>query len=430
MTTATVEARRLERAERRVAILEEMIEDRTRALFLSNERLQRANAYLMELYSVMPEALCVVQHDGVVRDVNDALVELIGRERETLLGRTVETISPRLSEFLRSAGDDARVDHFEDEWQSAQGTIPVLLSIATAKHKLGAPIYVIAAADMRERRQLEMELRHAQKLESVGQLAAGIAHEINTPMQFIGDNARFLRDSFDDLLSALAAYRELLERTELSEADRTRMQEAEDDVDLEYLQARVPKAFARTLEGVDRVSTIVSAMKAFAHPGHERVPTDLNQAIQTTLTVARNEVKYVADVVTELGELPLVPCYAGDINQVFLNLVVNAAQAIEEHNEGTDARGLLTIRSQVDGECVVISFTDTGGGIPESIHHRLFEPFFTTKPVGKGTGQGLAISYAVVVEKHGGSLRFETTPGEGTTFVVRLPIQGRVGGPR
>ncbi|MCA9738384.1 MAG: histidine kinase, partial [Gemmatimonadetes bacterium] len=289
--------------------------------------------------------------------------------------------------------------------------------------KVGQPIHVVAAADQRERRQLELELRHAQKLESVGQLAAGIAHEINTPMQFIGDNARFLQGSFTDLLSLVDLYRDTLATVELASGPRTRIAELEDEVDLEFLQQRVPQAFARTLEGVDRVSTIVSAMKAFAHPGHDKVATDINLALQTTLTVARNEYKYVADVVTDFGDIPLVPCYAGDMNQVFLNLVLNAAQAIEERNVGREERGALTLRSWRDGEFVVVSVSDTGTGIPEAIHHRLFEPFFTTKPVGKGTGQGLAISYAVVVEKHGGSLRFETTPGEGTTFFVRLPIQ-------
>lgn len=274
-----------------------------------------------------------------------------------------------------------------------------------------------------ERDHMELELRVAQKLEAVGQLAAGVAHEINTPVQFVGDSVHFLKDCFDDLERLLAEYRAVAETAAAANPLlRERLARADEEADLEYLRDRIPGAFGRTLEGVERVASIVRAMKEFAHPQTEQAPANLNRALETTLTVARNEYKYVADVVTELGTLPDVICNASDLNQVFLNLIVNAAHAIHDAAPGGE-RGTITIRTEQDGDAVTITVADTGSGIPEHVRTRVFDPFFTTKEVGRGTGQGLAISRAIV-DKHGGTLTFETEVGRGTTFVVRLPVGG------
>lgn len=277
-----------------------------------------------------------------------------------------------------------------------------------------------------DRERMELELGVAQKLEAVGQLAAGIAHEINTPIQFVGDSVHFLRDSFEDLQVLLGDYREVCLATSASSADASipsRLAEAEERADLAYLLERVPAAFERTLEGVERVASIVRAMKEFAHPQAAQAPADLNRALATTLTVARNEYKYVADVETEFAELPLVVCNLSDLNQVFLNLVVNAAHAIEDSSDADGARGTIRIRTACDGETAIVSIADSGCGIPEAIHTRIFDPFFTTKSVGRGSGQGLAIARAIV-DKHGGTLQFETRIGAGTTFSIRLPVGG------
>jgi signal transduction histidine kinase len=271
-----------------------------------------------------------------------------------------------------------------------------------------------------------MELRHAQKLESVGRLASGIAHEINTPIQFVGDNTRFLQSSFECFLSLLRKYQELhsaLASGAASPQLLAEVQRVEEESDCSYLMAEVPQALTQTLEGVDRVATIVRAMKEFAHPeGKEMAAADLNRALLSTLTVARNELKYVADVETEFGDLPLVICNIGDLNQVFLNLLVNAAHAIEESTKGSGQKGKIRVRTLSEGGTVLITITDTGGGIPEAIRGRIFDPFFTTKEVGRGTGQGLAIARSVVVERHKGDLTFESEVGKGTAFYVRLPI--------
>jgi len=249
-----------------------------------------------------------------------------------------------------------------------------------------------------ERQRMEAELRLAQKLEAVGQLAAGIAHEINTPMQYIGDSVHFLHRAFDDLLAG----------------------ELEPD-DVEYMRNQIPRAFERTLEGIERVVTIVRAMRDFAHPGQrEKAPADLNRAIDSAQIVSRNEYKYVADVETQFGQLPLVECQLGELNQVFLNLIINAAHAIGER--GSEARGIIKITTSRTDDAVRISLADTGCGIPERVRDRIFDPFFTTKPVGKGTGQGLAIARTIVVDKHAGRLSFETEVGHGTTFHIDLPV--------
>jgi PAS domain S-box-containing protein len=286
-------------------------------------------------------------------------------------------------------------------------------------------------SDIHERKQLdadrarmEVELRMAQKLEAVGQLAAGIAHEINTPIQFIGDSLQFLEESFASLDRLLAVYRGACAKV----GDRAlleHLERAEHDADLAYLRERMPAACERTLEGVERVASIVRAMKEFAHPQTEQAPADLNRALTTTLTVARNEYKYVAEVETHFGDLPLVVCNLSDLNQVFLNLIVNAAHAIEDVIAPGEL-GTIRVGTARAGPAVVVTIADTGGGIPDSVRTRVFDPFFTTKDVGRGSGQGLAIARAVV-DKHGGTIAFETVPGEGTTFTIRLPIGG-VGG--
>jgi signal transduction histidine kinase len=281
------------------------------------------------------------------------------------------------------------------------------------------------------RQEAERELQHAHKLEAVGRLAAGIAHEINSPVQFVGDSIVFMRDSTEDLLKVLESH-QALRRAVLASAPAaeltalaTSADEAEASADLAYVAEQAPKALERALDGLGRVATIVRSMKEFAHPDHkEMMPADINHAIETTLTIARNEYKYVADVETHLGELPPVRCHLGDVNQAILNVVVNAGHAIAEAVQGTERRGRISVTTRHEGDSVVIAIADTGPGIAPAIRPRIFEPFFTTKEVGRGTGQGLAIARSIIVAKHGGALTFETELGKGTTFYLRLPIDG------
>jgi PAS domain S-box-containing protein len=282
----------------------------------------------------------------------------------------------------------------------------------------------------RERQLIEVRLRQAQKLESIGQLAAGIAHEINTPTQYLGDNIAFLGDEYLGLVGLLLSQRELMHRLAAGAATPGDAREALarfEGVNLDYLAEEVPKAICQSHEGVARISKIVNAMKEFSHPGGEaKVPTDLNRAIENTLTVSRNEWKYVAELETDLApDLPEVPCFTSEVNQAVLNLVVNAAHAIEDTLKGRPGggKGRIRITTRRFGAEAEITVADTGGGIPAAIRERIFDPFFTTKPVGRGTGQGLAIVHTVIVENHQGRVTFESEPGQGTTFHLFLPLE-------
>jgi two-component system, NtrC family, sensor kinase len=276
-----------------------------------------------------------------------------------------------------------------------------------------------------ELERLELDRRVSQRLEAVGQLAAGIAHEINTPLQFVGDSVTFLQDAVEDLVGLIGLYRETLygDAPVPVEQRRRTMREAEERADVEDLCARIPAAFARTADGIDRVRSIVQAMKRFSHASSsEAEPADINEALETTLVVCRSEYKYVADVVLDLGPLPEVTCNVGELNQVFLNLIINAAQAIEEKVGGRGEQGQIRISTRLEGSTVVIVIADDGAGIPPALLDRIYEPFFTTKEVGKGTGQGLALARASI-ERHAGSVTCASTLGEGTTFTIRLPLQ-------
>jgi signal transduction histidine kinase len=283
-------------------------------------------------------------------------------------------------------------------------------------------------AEIVERERMQHELVQARKLESIGHLAAGIAHEINTPAQYIGDNTRFLQEAFADFDNLFGKLEQLLQAARqhnLTDELVTEVEAAVQQVDIGYLTEEVPKAIGQSLEGIERVASIVRAMKEFSHPGNgQKQAIDLNRAIQSTLTVSRNEWKYVAELVTDFApNLPLVPCLPGDFNQVILNLVVNAAQAIADVvGDGSAGKGTLKVSTHRDGDSVEIRVEDTGGGIPEDVREKIFDPFFTTKEVGKGTGQGLTIAHSIVGEKHHGTITFETEVGRGTTFIVRLPI--------
>jgi signal transduction histidine kinase len=293
-------------------------------------------------------------------------------------------------------------------------------TVAGAKYLRGLML------DITELRRLGRELAAAQKLESVGRLAAGVAHEINTPVQFVTDNTQFMRTAVADITAVVRAYRELRGAVESSgdtHAAAGLAVDAERAVDFDYVMDNLPLAIDSSLEGLGRIATIVRSMKEFAHPDQTtKTLADLNQAIRSTLVIAHNEYKFVAAIDAQLDDLPLVECHLGEINQVILNLLLNASHAISDVVRDTGVIGKITVRTRLDDDEVEISIADTGTGIPEKARDKVFDPFFTTKEVGRGTGQGLAIAHSVIVKKHGGTLRFDTECGKGTTFFLRLPI--------
>ncbi|MEZ5935857.1 MAG: ATP-binding protein [Alphaproteobacteria bacterium] len=276
-----------------------------------------------------------------------------------------------------------------------------------------------------ERQVLADGLRQAQKLEALGTMAGGVAHEINTPVQYIGDNINYLRDGVGDLLSLLAAYRDLAARLDADSAAAAPLQQVrrlEVELDLDFLMDEIPEAIAQAGEGLARVSTIVQAVKQFAHPGsREGQAFDANQAIDSTIEVCRGQWKYIAELQTRFADdLPKLTGHQGEFNQIMLNLIVNAAEAIEE--SGRAGAGLIQVRTSLDQGGIVIEVGDNGCGVPAAIRDRIFEPFFTTKDVGKGTGQGLAFCFRAVTQSFDGRIEVASTEGQGSTFRLFFPV--------
>ncbi|MFT3838994.1 MAG: ATP-binding protein [Myxococcaceae bacterium] len=364
------------------------------------------------------DLLCIVNAQLQILQVNHSWCERLGYQPKDLEGKSfLDLVHPSdvdatVSE-AKKLKERSAIGGFENRLRTKDGSFRRVSWNVTADHARNLSFAV--GRDVTEQRQMERELAQSQKLEAVGQLASGVAHEINTPVQFIGDNVQFLANSFKDL-------EPLFERLS---------QQGGDDVkaaDLDYLREEIPKSLQEAREGVQRVAELVKALKEYAHADSpEMAPSDVNQAIQRTLVLARSELKHVAEIETDLAELPSVECHIGSLQQVFLNLLVNAAHAIEEKQKAASSTrmGGIKVRTRVDGGEVVIAIQDDGCGIPQAIRHRMFEPFFTTKPMGKGSGQGLPLVRSVVVDRHAGRVELDSEPGVGTTFTLHLPIGQR-----
>jgi two-component system, NtrC family, sensor kinase len=275
------------------------------------------------------------------------------------------------------------------------------------------------AEELAWRDRVETEIRVSQRLEAVGQLAAGIAHEINNPLQYVGDHLEFVNDATADLLTLVGRLDSCLAGDAAEAVERT-ARDAFESIDVPYMKRELPGALVAIQDGIQRITSIVRAMKELSHPGtRDARVADLNRALESALEISATSYRTIADLEKQLAPLPPVTCFIAELGQVFLNLIINAAQAMEGQ-----PRGKLIVTSTVDGDDVVVTIADTGGGIAPEIQQRIFDPFFTTKEVGRGTGQGLAIARAIVVDRHGGSLSFDSVTGLGTTFFIRIPIAG------
>lgn len=379
----------------------------------------------------------IIGHQGKIVWVNPAFTQLTGYSFDEAIGQLPSILQPgkqdeaffaQLWKTILSgkvwAGELVNRRKDGGLYTEEMTITPVLNEINEISH------FISIKQDISGRKQLEAQLLQAQKLESIGQLAAGIAHEINTPAQYVGDNTHFLRESFEDLWKLVSGYERLLAAVRdeaVSPKLLTELDAVIQDVDFEYLKEEIPKAIEQSLSGINQISRIVGAMKEFSHPGgKEKELIDLNRMIENTITVARNEWKYVAEVITDLDpELPAVPGNGQVLGQVVLNVVVNAAHAIANVlSDGSIERGTIKISTRVlQNHSVEIRISDTGTGIPEAISNKIFDPFFTTKEVGKGTGQGLAIAHSAIVDKHDGRLSFESEVGRGSTFIIELPLE-------
>ena len=351
---------------------------------------------------------------------NKLVANRMGVAPEELIGKTDFDFFPREmaekfysdEQALLKSGQPL-IDIEELAFDKLSGTNRVILTSKVPLHDAAGDLTGLVGTgfDITDRKAAEERMASSDRLESIGRLASGVAHEINTPIQYLNDSVAFIREGVEELLDYVA-------KVETAAAAKPAANE-----DIDYLRAELPAALSRVAEGLSRIAEIVRSMKDYSHSEqHARSTLDVNRGIASTLVVARSEYKLVADVEADYGELPPVICNGGQINQVVLNLVVNAAHAIADKVKGTSERGKITVRTSVEDRHVVIAIGDTGGGIPEEIQARIYDPFFTTKEVGRGTGQGLSIARNIIVKGHGGQLDFETEAGKGTTFYVRLPL--------
>ncbi|MEM1445411.1 MAG: ATP-binding protein [Planctomycetota bacterium] len=439
------ESAKRSQAESRVAALDA-------ALAKATAELRDREARTRQVLNTANDAFLTADIAGRITDWNNAATELFGVDRAAALGRTLngfllpvtgdpDPTNP-LADVLSACGELNRGEMIARREDHRRLPVEVSISLMVDEDRF---VFNAFVHDISARQDMLRRLMQSQKLESIGQLAAGIAHEINTPTQYVGDNVEFLRDGFADVMTVLDVVAKLgdaLERQaedfDLAEevaAALEALNQAEQQADLAFLRDEVPAAIDQAAEGVQRVATIVRSMKSFSHPGSpgtgggdgaERSVIDLNEAIRNTLTVCRGEWKYVAEMHTDLADdVPTVHGYPGELNQVVLNLVVNAAQALGEQGKGQHTGlGNITIRTLRDGpDHVRLEIADDAGGIPEHIQPRIFDPFFTTKDVGQGSGQGLAIAHRVITEQHEGTIDCQSQTGQGTTFTIRLPIR-------
>jgi PAS domain S-box-containing protein len=421
--------------------LEKTVAERTAALLelnrqLSGEieqktRIQEKQTRLIAAMENTVEAIVITDVKGSIIYANPAFSKITGYSIDEVMGK-----NPRI---LKSGYHDD--EFYRDFWKTIKsgrvwggrfknkkkdGTLYYEdSSVSSAKNSKGAIVNFIAVKrDVTKELEMERQLRQAQKLQSIGQLAAGIAHEINTPMQFIGTNMEFFEEASQGMAELTEAIHEVMASSPPAVSEKLRT--IFEKTDWEYHMEEIPAAIEQSKDGLSRVSSIVQAMKEFSHPSSkEKESVVVNSIIETTILVSRNEWKYVSDVTTDLAQdLPAVPCLVDELGQVILNLLVNAAHAIGEklgENPG-DAKGKIHISTRVVDSFVEIAISDDGTGIPLEIRDKIFDPFFTTKEVGKGTGQGLAISHDVITKKHDGTLTFETEEGKGTVFIIRLPV--------
>ncbi len=419
-----------------------MVEEKLKQeLESANETIRQLRYQNEMLLRWVEGGVILLDRQGNVIEANPVALRALGMTEEELLGKNCHsTIHHTLEDGgeypwdfcpLFAALEDGSSHHVDGDvfWNKDGTSFSVdYIACPTRDEENVINGTILIFRNLTEMKMQEATRIHGMKLESIGELSAGIAHEINTPMQFVGSNLTFLQEGFEDVLTLSRKYGEFQklvlagkEYSALSEE----VVEFEEEIDLDYLEEEVPEAFTQTMNGVERVTRLVQGLKGFSHSGGDmgKQDVDINAIIENTLIISKNEYKYVAETKTELEQIPLVLGFHGDIGQVILNLVVNAAHAVGDKMKETKEMGLITIKSTTEDNNVLITVSDTGKGVPENVKNRIFDPFFTTKTVGKGSGQGLAIARTIIQDRHHGSLTFSSIPDVGTDFFIRLPVK-------
>ncbi|MCW8888040.1 MAG: PAS domain S-box protein, partial [Gammaproteobacteria bacterium] len=416
-------------------------------LIEAQDNLKKSTEWLQSILNIAPEAIIVFDSNQHITVFNRGAEAIFGYKVEEVIGKPLEILLPERFrdnhqhhvKSFESASNETLEMRSRSELQGLRkdGTeFPAVASVSKSGQGVALTFTVIIRDltkqkeidDILQKEQAEqaaliIKLRDAQeqllqseKLASIGQLAAGVAHEINNPVGYINSNLGSLQNYLNDLLEIIDVYQSNESVFKEHEEIYRKINDIKEEKDLEYLKGDIQDLVSESMEGVVRVKQIVQDLKDFSHAEvAEWHYGDIHKGINSTLNVAHNELKYKCDVVKEFGEIPEIECIISQLNQVFMNLLVNAAHAIEE-------RGTVTVRTGVEGDGVWVEIEDTGKGMDEETKRRIFEPFFTTKPVGSGTGLGLSLSYGII-QKHNGTIKVDSEVGRGTKFHLWLPIK-------
>jgi len=384
--------------------------------------LRSQKEFIENIFKIVPEGLITLGSNGAEVHSNHAFMTIV-KEWASLLNKDKEAVKTLFLDRLwtelqeKSKGQySILIDGYTFIIEFLSSKVPMSIDADT----------VVSLRDISKLTEMERELNQSRKLEAVGRLAAGIAHEINTPTQYVFTNVDFLTDAFTDIAAVMQEIGDGMESSGCAAADRLKkIEDVYNGADWGFLEEEIPKALSQSKDGLRKVSSIVSAMKHFSHPsGNSAEPANINSAIENTVIVARNEWKYVAEVSLDLApDLPLIPCFLDDFNQVILGMIVNSAHAIaQKYGDSSETRGAISISTRIQGEHAIIVLRDDGMGISKGVQEKIFDPFFTTKELNKGTGQGLAIARDIIVNKHHGTISVDSEEGVGTTFTIALPM--------
>ena len=416
---------------------ERLLEQKSRELYKKNIELEEtagelssANSLLSKIMRVAPDGILLCSEEFAILDVNATCEKKLECERSTLIGSSIEEFFPSITTNLKGlVKGEFFIDQMDAVLPSGEALSVELRGHVgfisdNAKYLLFFHDITKRLLAQDQRKRVEKQVDEARRLEAIGALSAGIAHEINTPIQFIGDNLDYLKDALQTIYETYALYDKLKEAAGTS-SYQDHIQAIDDHnraIKLAELIAEITSALTESREGIRQVRDIVLLMKEFAHPGSgAKEETDINKIVRSVASLCRNRQKNIADLEFDLAsDLPLVICRRGQIQQVILNIVLNALDAVDEVCEKD---GCVKIATRCENDHVVIAISDTGSGVPTSLKEKIFDPFFTTKPVGKGTGQGLALAKDCIVKGHSGSLCLADVPGFATTFLIELPIK-------
>ncbi len=419
----------------------ELFIENKRQLVLAQKSLLQSEAMQRAITDAVQSAVFLIDDKGTIQFVNPAAQTMFGYTQEELIGKELHTL------LVPEQHQDKAYEGFAEFSKTGEGPIIENMQEMTALHRDGEELAVLvhvgklkrngtwwavgSVIDITQLRKVQADLIKSQqetiqsgRLASIGHLAAGMAHEINTPAQYIGDNLNFIKESITSICYVFDAAQSLAEASQDKQATAA-FYEACTNEDIKYLLEELPSAIRQSQDGMEYITKIVKSMKSFSHPGNEgKSLEDINKILDAVITITHNSCKEVATVETDLAQnIPQILCCVSEIQQVFLNIVINAIQSISSSKKRENNLGRVDISTTVKDGFIITSVADTGDGIPEEIRDRIFDPFFTTKPVGQGTGQGLNICYDIIVNRHGGKIEFENNPESGAIFTVSLPIE-------